>query len=508
MLAIVLTLAAAVVCQLLRFRHPLHVNRLWLCATVLSVSLAVAHATGWANAAWVLLPFVVLAASCYSWVGSVTAAFAMWSLVAFWGDLNHLEQTNVLFGYLGTGGLVTLATFLTRENARRQDDLNRQLYRHARQLQIQNEIVVAMQTTMELPQLLHIILTAITAGYGLAFNRALLFLAQADGTALRGTVGIGSMTATEGFGKWERAVAHRMTLTDYIAERDRAVLLDHDLNNVLRMVTIPLTPGGNVVSKALQEGRPVLVRQPDPCDPVLMHLHARFGMTECAIVPMVNRGKAVGVIVVDNNVNHHAIAVDDLGSLMQMATQASLSIVNAQLFEQSHQLSITDALTGLHNQRFFHERLELEVERADTMGRSLGLLLLDVDYFKRFNDTNGHSAGNEVLSTIGALIGEHVGSDHIACRFGGEEFVLLLPGVEEASASALAEAIRTAVEGTHFPNRDSQLAGRVTISAGLAFWRKGMSSRQLLDAADQAMYEAKRNGRNQVQVFVREKVCS
>lgn len=460
--AIALTLAVAVVCQLLRFRLSPEWNRLWLSVTVLSVSLAVVLATGWTGIAWLLLPVALLVAHGYSWFS---------------------------------------------ERGRRQHDLDRQLYRQARQLQVQNEIVVAMQTTMDLPQLLHIILTGITAGYGLAFNRALLFLSSVDGTVLEGTAAIGSMTATEGFSKWERAVADRMTLTDYIAERDRATRLDLDLNEVLRRVTIPLTVGGNAVARAVQEGRPILVRQLAPHDPVLMHLQTRFGMTECAVVPMVNRGRAVGVIVVDNNINHQAIAMDDLGSLMQLATQASLAIVNAQLFERTQQLSVTDALTGLHNQRFFLERLELEVERARTSGSPLGLLVLDVDFFKRFNDTNGHLAGNEVLATIGALIQTYAGPSHIACRFGGEEFVLLLPGVEEASAHALAEGIRGAVAGTDFPHRESQHGGRVTISAGLAFLDAGMCSRQLLDAADQAMYHAKRNGRNQVQVFDREKVC-
>ncbi len=164
-------------------------------------------------------------------------------------------------------------------------------------------------------------------------------------------------------------------------------------------------------------------------------------------------------------------------------------------------LAVTDGLTGLFNRRRFEEVLDLEVRRAQRMGTPLCLLMMDVDHFKVYNDTHGHPAGDEVLRTLARLLRERVRATDIACRYGGEEFAVILPGTSRSDGLTLANELRLIVETHPFEHEEMQPGGRLTISIGVAVYPEDASDEvALLRAADQALYRAKQNGRNQVAV--------
>lgn len=168
--------------------------------------------------------------------------------------------------------------------------------------------------------------------------------------------------------------------------------------------------------------------------------------------------------------------------------------------EQFKQLSITDQLTGLFNKRWFDEKLDETVEEAHRVTSSLSLLMMDVDHFKKFNDTFGHPAGDVVLETLGAIVRDQVRSADVACRYGGEEFAVILPSANDQVARRIAERIRTTFKDHTFkPTEGTET--RATISVGVAVLEPGEDRKTLLSRADKALYRAKSSGRDQTVVF-------
>jgi diguanylate cyclase (GGDEF)-like protein/PAS domain S-box-containing protein len=164
------------------------------------------------------------------------------------------------------------------------------------------------------------------------------------------------------------------------------------------------------------------------------------------------------------------------------------------------QQAIRDGLTGLHNRRYLDETLPRELQRAERQKQSVGIIMLDIDYFKPFNDTYGHDAGDTLLRAMGAVLQEHTRGADIVCRYGGEEFTLVLPGASLAATQQRAEELRTEVQALMVEHGEQVLA-QVTISLGIAvFPEHGMTADSLIRAADQALYQAKRSGRNRVEV--------
>ncbi len=181
-------------------------------------------------------------------------------------------------------------------------------------------------------------------------------------------------------------------------------------------------------------------------------------------------------------------------SLLKFIGQTS---IEARYHEEIYQLATHDALTGLYNRRHFMEVLDKEIARALRHGRDLALCIIDVDLFKPVNDTFGHIAGDEVLRRIAAVLRQHVRSDDIAARIGGEEFAVLLPEGGTGSAVAFAERLRQAIAATIFS--PGGVPRQITVSVGVAPLEGPDGNRsRLLAAADAALYRAKHEGRNQV----------
>ena len=221
------------------------------------------------------------------------------------------------------------------------------------------------------------------------------------------------------------------------------------------------------------------------------------GITSLCL-PLSAQGTSIGLLQVSaaTTAMDHGSAVDEL--IGQLAEQLGLAIANLQLRETLRTQSLRDPLTGLFNRRYLEESLARELQRCERRGLPLSVLMLDVDHFKRFNDTHGHAAGDALLGQVGRQIQAGVRAEDIACRYGGEEFTVVLPELDAAGALARAEQIRRAVEVATVQHLGQQL-GPVTMSIGIAtFPGDGLTPEVLLQLADATLYRAKAEGRNRV----------
>jgi two-component system, cell cycle response regulator len=167
--------------------------------------------------------------------------------------------------------------------------------------------------------------------------------------------------------------------------------------------------------------------------------------------------------------------------------------------QNSIEMAITDALTGLHNRRYMESHLATLAEQASARGKPLALMILDIDFFKSINDTYGHDAGDDVLREFAVRIRKSIRGIDLACRYGGEEFVIVMPETDMAVATMVAERLRRRIATEPFPIQHGARAVTVTISIGIAALASSTdTAAQILKRADQALYRAKRDGRNRV----------
>ncbi|HKC61370.1 MAG TPA: diguanylate cyclase [Myxococcales bacterium] len=185
-------------------------------------------------------------------------------------------------------------------------------------------------------------------------------------------------------------------------------------------------------------------------------------------------------------------------ALSMLSLQAAAALVRTRLYEEAERLATTDGLTGLLNRRTLATQLVARVREAQRYRRPLSLLLIDVDHFKKVNDTHGHPAGDAVLRGVAAVARAQARETDLVARYGGEELAVVLPETDAAGARAIAERLRAAVEST--AHASDQGALRVTVSVGVATWPGGgQNGDELLTTADRALYRAKQTGRNRVE---------
>ncbi|HEY0586652.1 MAG TPA: diguanylate cyclase [Pseudoduganella sp.] len=211
-------------------------------------------------------------------------------------------------------------------------------------------------------------------------------------------------------------------------------------------------------------------------------------------LPLVAQAHTFGLLYLEHQYADHDCDADQRFRLAQAwAEDIGLALANLKLRDKLHQQSIRDPLTGLFNRRHMNDVVQREFARAGRNGKMVGVAIVDVDHFKRINDNHGHDEGDVVLKAVAQTVAGHVREGDIACRFGGEEFVVIMPDISLETAIERAEQIRAAISARGYRH------GTVTASLGLAlFPLHGNDESSVLLAADSALYQAKENGRNRV----------
>ena len=242
---------------------------------------------------------------------------------------------------------------------------------------------------------------------------------------------------------------------------------------------------------------------------VCIHLKDNLVVDRVLCIPMVAQGDTIGVLqlqvasgseskLLDENIQ---ITLERVAS--SAAGQIALSIASLKLREALKDQSIRDPLTGLYNRRFMHDFLERELLRARRTNRSFAVMFIDLDHFKRFNDSFGHDAGDFVLQSFTKLLTSHFRGSDIICRYGGEEFALVLPDSSLNDAELRADDLRSKVRQLAISHRETAL-GPITCSVGIAeFPEDGSTAEELLRVADKCLYEAKTQGRDRSATLVK-----
>ncbi len=246
---------------------------------------------------------------------------------------------------------------------------------------------------------------------------------------------------------------------------------------------------------ALRTGQPHIVLQGDTSAPCA---HAASVTHSYLCVPILAQGQTIGALHVQATDEAQHLEDAEISFKATFAGQLGLSIANIRLRDALRSQSIRDVLTGLYNRRYLEEALEREIRRAVRATQPLGILMLDLDHFKRCNDTYGHDAGDTVLRETAGLLTRCIRAEDVVCRYGGEEFVIILPTADLNAACMRAERIRSRLRELAVVHNGQSL-GMITVSVGVAALPEhGTSTQELLSAADAALYQAKREGRDRV----------
>ena len=212
--------------------------------------------------------------------------------------------------------------------------------------------------------------------------------------------------------------------------------------------------------------------------------------------PILFKKQILGVIAVGETLRPTGTEKDLLGIVAQIA---GVVLYHQSFLLRARQNADTDVLTGLHNRRYFYRMSRRLVEKATQEHSPISLLLIDLDHFKQYNDTNGHDEGDRLLIEFGGLLRGCAPEDAVVARYGGEEFIVMLPGVPTEEAYRYGDYLRQTVQNHAFPHLDTQPFGFISISGGVAsFPNHGRSIQDVIRLADSAMYKAKQSGRNRV----------
>lgn len=383
------------------------------------------------------------------------------------------------------------------------NDLLRELAKARQELATLYEISNAMHKTLALDEILFIILTGVTSHSGLGFNRAMLLLLDSSSRYLEGKIGIGPDNAQEANDIWTVIDQRKMNL-DALVDSYENAKNSMEKSKFFRLVkdmkVSVIEPEGGILAKAFNDGMPLHIKKEMLKDFPGDVLSQSFDSSEFVIVPLKSREKTIGVIVADNVFTKRPITRDDTRILTMFANQAGMAIENSQLYERTLIRTHKDSLTELWNHGYFQFIFDKRLKAAKEKLSYVSLILLDIDNFKNYNDTWGHQRGDQILIIISKIITESSRKIDTVCRYGGEEFAVVLPDASKADSLIIAERIRTNISDFNFSEDPaSQPSLKISVSVGLAtFPDDGKSKSDLIQAADKALYEAKRSGKNKV----------
>jgi diguanylate cyclase (GGDEF)-like protein len=264
---------------------------------------------------------------------------------------------------------------------------------------------------------------------------------------------------------------------------------------LVRMLRI--TPGAGVIGSVYQNGTAMLVE--DVTTVPGLHRRPRYRTNSFVAVPVTAGSDVLGVVCVADRLDNQPFSREDLSALRALTAPVALALSRERArrdAEEFARAAIMDPVSGLFNRRYFHERLEEELDRARRHSTTVSLLMIDIDNFKNINDRYGHLAGDLVIRGVGDILKRSVRKFDLCTRFGGEEFAIVMPGSGPENSAPVAERIRQRIEA--FRPSDAELADlHVTASIGMSV-SSGGSARELISYADQALYQAKEEGKNRL----------
>jgi diguanylate cyclase (GGDEF)-like protein len=303
------------------------------------------------------------------------------------------------------------------------------------------------------------------------------------------------------------------------AEQGSLMLLDHNTDDLLLEAKkgvvegvserLRISRGEGIAGKVAELGEPILVEnvEDDPRTRQKNRLH--YKTRSFVSVPLKINDRTIGVLNLSDKATGDVFTDEDLNLIQSFATHAAI-VMERNVFyhrtEELKKLTITDPLTGLLNRRYLYERLKDELARSERHGHSLSLLMLDLDGFKYCNDVFGHPFGDKTLKTVADVLLNTVRSMDIVSRFGGDEFMLILPETAESLAVDIAERLRGAVANgvTLAPGGLGSVSPQRTLTASIGivcFPDHGDTVDTLLENVDKALYRAKNKGKNRIEVF-------
>lgn len=304
--------------------------------------------------------------------------------------------------------------------------------------------------------------------------------------------------------------------TQYVqAEQGSIMLLDEErrelsikamkgLNKKI-LELLKIHPGEGISGQVLMSGSPLMVADIDTDDRIKQERRPRYKTKSFISIPLKLNARTIGVLNVADKVTGEIFSNEDLQLLVSVGAYASVAIERSRFHQKTEELkkiSITDSLTGLLNRRYFQERMSEEIERSRRHHLPLSLIMIDVDDFKRVNDSLGHPIGDEVLKATARCLRNSIRTIDVAARYGGEEFTVILPQTNKVDAQTIAERICAEVYRLDLPFIKSDQKFVLSVSLGLATYPEDAETlEELIRNSDIALYAAKSQGKNRVVVY-------
>lgn len=275
-------------------------------------------------------------------------------------------------------------------------------------------------------------------------------------------------------------------------ERHLAIVSTHGYPRAI-VEDLRIIPGAGILGQAFTTGRPLIGRASDEASG---RRRLRYATDSYVVVPLKSAQAVIGLVALTDRADHQPFDDQDLADLRLLAPAAALALGQVHLhqnIDELTQMATVDVVTGLFNRRYFEARLDVEVQRVRRQGQDLSLLMVDIDDFKRVNDSLGHLAGDEVLRAVGGVLRNTVRIFDLCARYGGEEFLILMPGATAAVAAGVAERVRRQIK-LHCSR------GSVTVSAsiGVGVLTPGDTGEQLIATADAGLMAAKAAGKDTI----------
>jgi len=371
--------------------------------------------------------------------------------------------------------------------------LEEELERVRSQLYVFCELTKAMRTTLRLEEITYIILTGLTSHEGLGFNRAVIFFIDENESLLKGFMGLGPINAEEASQIWRNIEEEKKDLYTLINNYSQLKKSNTKpkFMEFVHSLSFPLIKESGILFDVFNKEEIFYLKKTKDLefDPLIQKLD----LDEFLICSLWIKGKPAGLVVADNYITKKPINEEDKKIFSMFIKQAVGAIENSQSFENTLVKAHTDSLTSLWNYGYFQYKLDEELAKAVSSNLPLSIMMIDIDDFKKFNDAYGHIQGDYALKQISEALKENCRKIDVLCRYGGEEFSLILPANNKEEAILLGERIRKSIEQRKIFNTI------FTISVGIASFPEDASDKiTFIKKADQALYQAKRNGKNQV----------